>query len=125
MAKLLADVNVTLPEPASATPVIAEGATVIVMLPLPVPSGPEQVTVYEVVAVNGPAVNVPVVPDPPPPVEEQEVLLVDDQVTVVLALYAIEVDAALRVTVGALAEPTVIVMLLVAVAPVGLVQVTV
>jgi hypothetical protein len=54
-----------------------------------------------VVAVRLGVVNEPVVPDPPVPEEEvHDVLSVDDQLTVVLALLAIEVDAAEMDTVG-------------------------
>jgi len=63
------------------------------------------------VAVSAPVLNEPVVPDPPPAGEVHEVLLVDDQVISVLVLFAIEVDAAESVTVGAVAEATVIVKL--------------
>lgn len=62
-------------------------------------------------AVSAPVLNEPVVPDPPPAGEVHEVLLVDDQVISVLVLFAIEVDAAESVTVGAVAEATVIVKL--------------
>jgi hypothetical protein len=55
-----------------------------------------------VVVVRAPVLNEPVVPVPPPPVEVHEALSVDDQLMVVLALYAIEVEVAERVMVGAL-----------------------
>lgn len=116
--KLLAEVIVTLPEPASATAVIAEAATVIVMLLLADPPEPEHVTVYEVVAVRLPVEKEPEVLVPPVPEEEvHEVLLEDVQLTVVLVLYAIEVETAVTVTVGRLAALTVIVMLLLVVPP--------
>ena len=54
--------------------------------------------------------NEPEVPDAPLGEEVHEVLLVDDQLIVVPAPYAIEVDAAVTDTVGAIAEATVIVM---------------
>ena len=63
---------------------------------------------------SAPVLNEPVVPDPPPAGEEQEVLLVDDQLMLVFALYAIEVDDAETDTegaTGALADTTVTVVL--------------
>ena len=68
------------------------------------------------VAVNGPVLKEPVAPVPPPPEDEHEVLLVDDQLMVVLAPYAMEVDAAKTDTVG-MVEATVIVLLWLAVPP--------
>jgi len=55
--------------------------------------------------------NEPDVPAPPPPVDVHDVLLVDVQLTVVLAPDAIKVDPEVTDTVGAPAEPTVIVIL--------------
>ena len=51
--------------------------------------------------VRAPVLKEPVVPVPPPPEEVHEVLLVEDQLTVVLAPFAIEVEVAETVTVGA------------------------
>jgi hypothetical protein len=62
------------------------------------------------VAVRAPVLNEPVVPVPPLPEEVQEVLLVDDQLMVVLAPFAMDVDVAETETVGAIAEATVIVI---------------
>ena len=74
--------------------------------------------------VKADVVNDPVVPVPPPLGETHEVLLVDDQVMVVLALYAIEDGDAAMVTVGAEAAATVTVVLWLADPP-GPAQVTV
>jgi hypothetical protein len=63
-----------------------------------------------VVVVKAGVLNEPEVPVPPPPDEEHEVLLVDDHETVVLALYAIELDVAAMVTVGVMAGRTVIIV---------------
>ena len=68
-------------------------------------------------------VNEPVVPVPPPLDEVQEVLLVDVQLSVDVAPYAIDDGVAVRVTAGA-AAATVIVVLWLAVPP-GPVHVTV
>ena len=46
------------------------------------------------VVVRAPVLKEPVVPVPPPPEEVHEVLLVEDQLTVVLAPFAIEVEVA-------------------------------
>jgi len=53
-----------------------------------------------VVAVNAPVLKEPVVPVPPPPEEVHEVLLVEDQLMVVLAPFAMEVEVAEKDTVG-------------------------
>ena len=66
--------------------------------------------------------NEPVVPVPPPLDEVQEVLLVDVQLSVDVAPYAIDDGVAVRVTTGA-AAATVIVVLWLAVPP-GPVHVT-
>jgi hypothetical protein len=65
-----------------------------------------------VVAVSAPVLKEPVVPVPPPPEEVHEVLLVDDQLIVVLAPFAMEVEAAEMDMVGGgvTGEATVIVM---------------
>jgi len=52
------------------------------------------------VAVSAPVLKEPVVPVPPPPEEVHEVLLVEVQLTVVLAPLAMEVEAAETDTVG-------------------------
>ena len=97
--------------------VLAGAATVTVALWLAVPPGPVHVTVWVVVAVKAGVVNVPAVPVPPPPVEVHEVLLVDDQLRVDVAPFAIEEGDAVRVTVGARAPATVTVALWLAVPP--------
>jgi len=65
-----------------------------------------------VVAVNAPVLKEPLVPVLPPPEEVHEVLLIDDQLMVVLALYAMDVEVAVTDTVGAgvTGSDTVIVM---------------
>lgn len=62
------------------------------------------------VVVSAPVLNEPDVPEAPLGEEVHEVPLVDDHVIVVLALYAIEVDAALTLTVGAGAETLTIIL---------------
>ena len=72
------------------------------------------------VAVNAPVLKEPVVPVPPPPEEVHEVLLVEDQLMVVLAPFAMEVEVAETDTVGAgvTGAATFIVMLWLAAPPV-------
>ncbi|OFZ68872.1 MAG: hypothetical protein A2V79_06375 [Betaproteobacteria bacterium RBG_16_56_24] len=69
------------------------------------------------VAVKDGVVNEPVVPVPPPPDEVHAVLLVDDQLRVEVAPFAIEDGDAVRVTVGVRAPATVTVELWLAVPP--------
>jgi len=53
-----------------------------------------------VVEVSAPVLKDPLVPVPPPPEEVHEVLLLEDQLTVVLAPFAMEVEVAETDTVG-------------------------
>jgi len=66
------------------------------------------------VAVSAPVLNEPDVPEAPLGEEVHEALLVDDHEIVVLALYAIEVDAAESDTVGGI---VLLVLLIVEVVP--------
>ena len=61
-------------------------------------------------AVKAGVVNEPVVPVPPPPAEIQEVLLVDVQLSVDVAPYAIDDGVAARVTAGATAATVIVIL---------------
>lgn len=63
-----------------------------------------------VVVVNAAVLNDPVVPEPPPPEEVQEVLLVDVQLIVDFAPYAIDDGVAVKVTAGAAAATLTVVL---------------